>query len=174
MKFGASVVAAPFRMFGYSFNFIQNETSRQIFMDRFKSAVPLKMWDSGAKRWWVPELYGHIVETLAQDAGALDAKALQQAAALRVQHMRAVPMTGPDAKPVLEAYTVLGLLPSVPRPLVHAAIAHWRNHFSSIPLAVIEAQRAEDAYTMIQDYWREQDALGAAKVGMEDLLEVPF
>ena len=172
MKFGASVVAAPFRMFGYSFNFIQNETSRQIFMDRFKGAVPLKMWDSGAKRWWVPELYGHIVESIAQDAGSLSARALQQAATLRVSHMRAVPSTLKN--PTLEAYTVLGLLPSVPRTLVHAAIAHWRNHFASIPLAVLEAQRVEDAYKTILADWQVQDDAAEGQVGVEHLPEVPF
>lgn len=146
MRFSSSVQLASFRLFGFSFNYLGGSEGARFLM-AFREAVPMRMWDSYSRRWWVPELYTPIVQTVAGDFGALDQRGLDD-----LQRLRNMSPTGARAASIDAAYTTLGLHPDAPPRLVDMALAYWRSQFQQIPTAQLEADACEAAYAQIQEY----------------------
>lgn len=131
--------------YGYSFAFIQNETSRRAFLDAFKAALPMKVWDQQSKVWWVPDLYSHIAETVAIEHGALKESQLQDMRRIRGETYESV------EQDLTAALGALGLNddPTLPLNLVKRVMDYWETTLGSIPTQALELEQKRLAYKRV-------------------------
>lgn len=151
MKFhGSPVALMQNRMLGYNFRFIANPATRQLFMDTLKASVPLKMWDPGCLRWWVPDIYSSIIEGIAVDHGALIASDLATIRGFRAKYID-------PGEPTLDSdFILLGVLPGTPYRIVEMAAAYWKTHLNGIPVSILELQAKEEAWSRIQQHFKQE------------------
>ncbi|MFZ2152036.1 MAG: hypothetical protein WAV09_02950 [Minisyncoccia bacterium] len=161
MKFPASVVMFPGRMFGYNLRFITNPERRAAFMQALKSSLPMKMWDGGSFVWWVPELYCAIIETLGLEHGALTQGDLERVRGQRFKYNDPELTLAGDLK-------TLGLLPDAPYRLIEMAAAYWKSTLTSIPIALLDLQEKEAAWARIQEHYRQVGIKMAPVAPLED------
>ena len=147
MNFGPAVSVWLGRLYGYNFRFIPHPGERERFMTALKSSVPLKMWDPTSKRWWVPELYAHIAESVAQEAGALLVGDLRN-----VRAYRSLPAHFESDM------ANLGLLPSAPLRLAEMAWMYWQAALNTNSLASADLESKRDAWARIQAHFADVDA----------------
>jgi len=149
MKFnGQPVALMQNRMLGYNFRFISHQPRRDAFMLALRNSVPLKMWDPGCLRWWTPDIYSPIIESLAVDHGALMLSDLEKVRGFREKYLN-------PGEPTLDSdFILLGVLPGSPYRLVEMAAAYWKTNLNSIPVSILELQAKEAAWARIQCHFQ--------------------
>ena len=142
MNFGAAVTLWRGQLFGYHLRYLPRPAERDLLMTRLREAVPMKMWDAGVKRWWVPAIYSHIFENVAVERGAL----FQEDLAL-LHTWRNAPVT------IADDLKRLGLQPEAPLRLVKLAHDYWVATLNSIPSATLELEEIRSAYGRIEAHF---------------------
>ncbi len=151
MRYGGStVILMQNRMYGYFFRFIQRPVEREAFMQALKNAIPMKMFDAASKRWWVPDIYSSIIESIALQHGALVQSDLANIAGARVKYENTdIPFT-------LDGdFAILGCQPGVPLRLVEMAAAYWKVHLSQTSVSILALQEKQEAWARIQAHFEQ-------------------
>ncbi len=153
MKFTNGVVALmQNQLLGYNFRLIEDPARRERFMAALKASVPMKMWDANSKRWWVPDIYSPIIESVALDHGALLPDDLEKVRGFRAKYLN-------PGEPTLDGdFKILGLQPGVPYRIVEMAASFWLTHLTSISVSVLELQAKQDAWARIQAHFKAENA----------------
>jgi hypothetical protein len=148
-KTGPQIAIWPGIFFGYTFDYISNEETRQKFHEALKASLPMSMWEPAAFRRWVPSIYAPIMESIAVEHGALQIDALKNFVGFREKYS-----AGPQT--LEDDFKFLGLQPNAPYRLAEMAIAFWRVHLQSNPAAVLEKERFEEVWARVEAHFKEQ------------------
>ena len=145
----------PGKLFGYNFSYIESSIKRATFMEAIKTSIPMKMWDAGSRRWWIPDLYTPVAESIALSFGALAKEDLVPVAAL---HETLGPPRSSygvqQARQLAADHTLLGVIVGSPLRLVEMAAMYWRVTLATMPIAIIDAQEKEAAWQRIQEHFK--------------------
>jgi hypothetical protein len=146
----APIVLMENKVLGYNFRYIESSAKREAFMGALKNSIPMKMWDGGSKRWWVPDLYSPIIESIAIEHGALVQGDLIRIAGYRAKYIN----TGEPSPSLDSDFALLGVQPGAPYRLVEMAAAYWKVHLSAISVSILELQAKEEAWARIQAHFQ--------------------
>lgn len=152
MRFGQAVVLFQGRLFGYNLRYLPRPVEREALMESIKNNIPMKMFDRGSKRWWVPEIYSHIMEQAAIERGALLEVDLQ---VIR-EYRNRTPEIAVD-------FTTLGVLPESPLRLCEMAWMYWQSvlHQDSLMLPAFNAKR--EAWERIKAHFEKPPVVAQAE-----------
>lgn len=135
------------RVYGYLFHYVDG-TRREAFMARMKTAIPMKMWDGDSKRWWVPDIYSPIIESIALEFGALREEDRIPIAGSKAAYC------GDSSGASIEAdFALIGCIPNVPMRLAEMAMMYWRANLTNISISTLALQDKEDAWGRIQAHY---------------------
>jgi hypothetical protein len=131
----------PGNWFGYEFAW--NPT----FQEAMKAAIPMRAWDSHSKLWWIPDIYSHIVETI-----AVEHRVLRDDQLVDVRQFRGAEYAkGTDS--MKAAMTTLGLAYGkgivIPLALVQRAWAYWESTMAGFPSTAADLEKKREAYAFI-------------------------
>jgi hypothetical protein len=101
-------------------------------------ALPLKMWDSAGKVWWVPDSYWTVV----RNAGL-------QFNVLLESEVKRFEKPFPTSAGPRDPYAVLSLQPNAPMGLVVAAYRFWQREYESAGGLGTQLAEVEEAYATI-------------------------
>lgn len=143
---GAAISVMVNKMYGYNFRMIENRNARDEFNVAMKAAIPMRMWDIGSRRWWVPDLYSPIIESIALQFGALLQSDMERIAGSRAKYESGpVTLDGDLA--------LLGLMPGAPYRLIEMAYAYWKTALTPISISTLQLQAIEEAWVRIQAHY---------------------
>ncbi len=152
MRPNIPVVLMENKILGYNFRYAGSDEKQSSFMAALKSSVPLKMWDPGSLRWWVPDIYSVIVESIAIEHGTLSQADLEKIRGYRAKYIDVAGNT------LDSDFILLGVVPGSPLRIAEMAAAYWKTNLNSIPCAVLEVQAKCEAWDRISAHFKAEAA----------------